>query len=493
MVQEVLQNCHDSLEGGHQGVVRTYQRVKKDYYWSGSYSDVDKHVRSCSDCSTSKSRPQLRGYSPGNILAERPFQIVSMDFVIPLPKSRRGNTALLLLQCAFTGYVIAKAMADTSALKVTQAFEECVYRRFCAPSMIQHDRDPRFMNEVFQTFDDMMQARSRATLSYRPQANDQQERLVKSAMASVRVYVEDPLQQDWDELVERLIFAINNSMDTTRKETPFYLVHGWDARSTLRAMTSMGRGLGRQSDARAWRREASRQQEIALAMAKEKRAKKHIDALSRMEKASLRHGEPSDTSGDGSSDQSNDAGATRPNARSPFEVGSRAWLYMGRVNPGLVKKLAHLWHGPFRIKAKVEEFAYALELPDRRGYRFHPVVHVSRLKPVTEFEDRPAVRLAPEVAEKHRTDFDEELLPEDSWEQEPVTDEFEAEAILDDRVPVSTGTERPVREFKIMWAGYDEPSWEPVLNLSCGGLLYDYLLERKRDRRLQIVQVADEV
>ncbi|KAG2901366.1 hypothetical protein PC116_g24321 [Phytophthora cactorum] len=87
-------------------------------------------------------------------------------------------------------------------------------------------------------------------------------------------------------------------MDTTRKETPFYLVHGWDARSTLRAMTtSMRRGFGSQSDAQAWRREASRQQEIALAMAKEyqaskkeKRAKKQNDALSRMEKASLRHG-----------------------------------------------------------------------------------------------------------------------------------------------------------------------------------------------------------
>ncbi|KAG3116342.1 hypothetical protein PI125_g4762 [Phytophthora idaei] len=117
-----------------------------------------------------------------------------MDFVISLPKSRRGNTALLLFQCAFTGYVIAEAMADTSALKVAQAFEACVYRRFGAPSMIRHDRDPRFMSEVFQTFADMMQSRSRATLSYRPQANGQQERSVKSVMASVRVYVEEPLQ-----------------------------------------------------------------------------------------------------------------------------------------------------------------------------------------------------------------------------------------------------------------------------------------------------------
>ncbi|GMF42351.1 unnamed protein product [Phytophthora fragariaefolia] len=126
MVQEVLQSCPDSLEGGHQGNVRTFHRVNADYYWIGLYADVERHVRSCPDCSSSKSRPQLRGYPPGNILAERPLQIVSMDFVIPLPKSRRGNTAQLLFQCAFTGFVMAMAMSDTSVLCVVQAFEECV-------------------------------------------------------------------------------------------------------------------------------------------------------------------------------------------------------------------------------------------------------------------------------------------------------------------------------------------------------------------------------
>ncbi|KAG3150007.1 hypothetical protein PI124_g15893 [Phytophthora idaei] len=45
MIQDVLQNCHDSLEGGHHGVVRTFQRVKSDYYWTGVYADVEKHVK----------------------------------------------------------------------------------------------------------------------------------------------------------------------------------------------------------------------------------------------------------------------------------------------------------------------------------------------------------------------------------------------------------------------------------------------------------------
>ncbi|OWZ12997.1 hypothetical protein PHMEG_00013759 [Phytophthora megakarya] len=89
------------------------------------YADVVRHVRPCPDCSSSKKGLQFGGYSPGNVLVERPFQVVSMDFVIPLSKSRRGDTALLLFQCAFTGFIMGKAMANTTVLRVAQAFEKC--------------------------------------------------------------------------------------------------------------------------------------------------------------------------------------------------------------------------------------------------------------------------------------------------------------------------------------------------------------------------------
>ncbi|OWZ07126.1 reverse transcriptase [Phytophthora megakarya] len=156
VIQEVLQNCHDSLESDHPGIARTFYQAKVDYYWIGLYADVVRHW-------------------------------------------------------AFTGSVIGKAMANTTALWVAQVFEECVYQRFGAQSLIRHDRDPRFMSESM----------SSATLSYRPQANGQQELSVKTVMQSVRVYGEDPLQQDWDDIVVKLI---NNWIDATRKETPFYLI-----------------------------------------------------------------------------------------------------------------------------------------------------------------------------------------------------------------------------------------------------------------------------
>ncbi|OWZ07590.1 hypothetical protein PHMEG_00019999 [Phytophthora megakarya] len=237
-LQKVLHNYDDSIDGGHQGVVRSYQRVKHDYFWIGPYADVEKHVESCLDRSSSKSFRNSKATHLG------PFQVVSIDFVIPLPRSRRGNTALLLWQCSFTGFVIANAMSDTDALTVSNVFEECIYTQFGAPSLIRHNRDPRFMSEVFRAFAELIQARPRSTLSYRPQVNGQQERSVKPVMQSVKVY------QGWDEIAERLVFAINNSHDMVREETSFYLVHRWDAHTTLRAMTtSLKRGVGKQTEA----------------------------------------------------------------------------------------------------------------------------------------------------------------------------------------------------------------------------------------------------
>ncbi|KAE8994302.1 hypothetical protein PR002_g19977 [Phytophthora rubi] len=185
---------------------------------------------------------------------------------------------------------------------------------------------------------------------------------------------------------------------------------------------------------------------------KARRAQKHNESLSRAERAtvpeSTRTADPVATDEPGEPDDTNESSPDE-NTQSLFRPGDRAWL-------------------------------------------FYPVVHVSRLKAVNEFGERPRTRLAPDVTEETILDFDEELLPEDSWEPDRLAGEYEVEAILDDRVPLLNSTERAVREFLVKWVGYEDPTWEPAANLSCGGLLYDYLREKRSAQRLQMAQVADE-
>ena len=79
-----------------------------------------------------------------------------MDFAILLPITRSGNTAIFLFHDHFTGFVIAKAISATGALKVAKEFEKNIFLRFGAPSVIPHDRYSRFMSEFFQIFAEMM-------------------------------------------------------------------------------------------------------------------------------------------------------------------------------------------------------------------------------------------------------------------------------------------------------------------------------------------------
>ncbi|KAE8914804.1 hypothetical protein PF005_g11180 [Phytophthora fragariae] len=105
--QDVLHHYHSSLEGGRQGIGRTYQRIRDHFRWRGIYRSVQRYVGECVDCETGKGRPTLQGESPGNIQATYPFQIIAMDHIPSLPKSRKGNTELLIWVDLFTGYVIA--------------------------------------------------------------------------------------------------------------------------------------------------------------------------------------------------------------------------------------------------------------------------------------------------------------------------------------------------------------------------------------------------
>jgi len=233
---DILHYAHEDFQGGHQGITRTYERLRSEFFWLRMYADAEVFVKECTDCVSAKGQPPNSGPSPGNIEPRFPFEAVSMDFATHLPKSERGNTFLLLFPDVFSGYVMCKPMSSTTAQDVAEVYEEQVFRRFGASSLVRHDQDPRFMSEVFTRFRELLGSKQRATLAYRPQDNGQQERSVQTTIRSIRAYVAEADQSDWDEDAERLMFALNTSFDATRLDTPFYLIHGWDAQGTLSAM-----------------------------------------------------------------------------------------------------------------------------------------------------------------------------------------------------------------------------------------------------------------
>jgi hypothetical protein len=272
------------------------------------------------------------------------------------------------------------------------------------------------------------------------------------------MYVADVNQQDWDEYAERLTFALNTARDRVRDDTPFYLIHGWDPRSTLEAALPVGSTRRRDRNPRRWRYHIQTHYRRARAEVNE-RLREAIQARAEA------HNED-----------------VRPHR---IEVGSQVWLYLDCVKEGYAKKLAHMWHGPFRVIEMMGEHAARLETAGT-DYRVFPVVHLSKLKPVRLFPDRP--RLALTVDEAERFDFDEALLPEDSWQGDLREGEYEVERIADVRSGRRTRYGRALREYKVFWKGYDDPSWVNEADLNCGALLQEFERGRASRNRFGVMQ-----
>ena len=115
----------------------------------------------------------------------------------------------------------------------------------------------------FEPFNRIAGQKQRATMAYRPQANGTAERMVQTLTRAIKMYETGKNQKDWDKYAERLTFAINTAQDRVRGDTPFYLFHGWDPRSTLEATLLLGSTKPRDRDPRRWRYRIQRQDQRA--------------------------------------------------------------------------------------------------------------------------------------------------------------------------------------------------------------------------------------
>ncbi|POM72982.1 LOW QUALITY PROTEIN: Reverse transcriptase, partial [Phytophthora palmivora] len=310
-VPETLQNdlmhhYHSSLEWGHQGIGRTYHKIRAHFHGRGLYQSVQRYV------------------------ATYPFQIIGMDNIPSLPRSCKGNTELLIWIDLFTGYVIAKASAPRTAQTVAENYEECVFRRFGASEAIRHDREPGFMSDFFGSFNKIVGQRQRATMAYRPQANGTTERMVGMLTRAVKIYRSARL--------ERICGAPHLRAQYCPRSRPRrcpVLSVAWLGRSTLEAMIPLGSTRRRDREPRRWRYRIQKQYQQAREQVNERLRDAIQERADRHNETVLPH---------------------------KIEVGTQVWLYLDRVKEGYARKLAHMWHGPFRVLELVEEHAVRLEI-----------------------------------------------------------------------------------------------------------------------------------
>ena len=127
--QNILMELHTSPIGGHSGFLKTYHRVKKEFFWDGLKSDIQKFVAECLVCQQNKvetiKTPGL--LQPLSIPSQR-WEEVSMDFITSLPKSE-GKSVIMVVVDKLTKYANFCALSHPfKSSTVSTAFMETIQK-----------------------------------------------------------------------------------------------------------------------------------------------------------------------------------------------------------------------------------------------------------------------------------------------------------------------------------------------------------------------------
>ncbi|RVW72184.1 Transposon Ty3-I Gag-Pol polyprotein [Vitis vinifera] len=346
--RNLIKECHDTKWAGHPGQRRTRALLESAYYWPQIRDEVEAYVRTCLVCQQDKvEQRQPRGLLEPLPVAERPWDNVTMDFIIGLPKSEDSGSIIVVVD-RFSKYAtFIAAPTDCTAEETARLFLKHVVKYWGLPKFIISDRDPSFTRKFGRS----------------------------SSSLWVRSFTSP--QKDWAKLLDIAQFSYNLQRSEATNKSPFELATGQQP-LTPHTLTIgyTGRSPAAFKFAKGWHEQA----DIARSYL-DKAAKK----MKKWDDKKRRHTE--------------------------YKVGDMVLVKLlpqqfKSLRP-LHKGLVRRYEGPFLILGKVGNVSYRVELPPR--LKIHPVFHASYLKPYHGDKDDPSRGLSKRAPTAVVTSYDKEV------------------------------------------------------------------------------------
>ena len=87
---------------GHFSKSKTLEFLKQDYLWPGMTKDVERHVQRCQVCQKGKGTTTNVGLYLPLPMTNKPWEYISMDFVLGLPSTQRKSDSIMVVVDRFS-------------------------------------------------------------------------------------------------------------------------------------------------------------------------------------------------------------------------------------------------------------------------------------------------------------------------------------------------------------------------------------------------------
>ncbi|XP_065442518.1 uncharacterized protein LOC101931677 isoform X1 [Chrysemys picta bellii] len=239
---KLLSLAHDH-PSGHSGVNRTKDRLGKSFHWEGMGKDVANYVRSCEVCQrVGKPQDQVKAPLQPLPIIEVPFQRVAVDILGPFPKKTpRGKQYVLTFMDFATRWPEAVPLSNTRAKSVCQALTD-IFARVGWPSDILTDSGTNFLAGTMENLWEAHGVNHLVATPYHHETNGLVERFNGTLGAMIRKFVNEH-SNDWDLVLQQLLFAYRAVPHPSLGFSPFELVYGREVKGPLQLVKQQWEGF----------------------------------------------------------------------------------------------------------------------------------------------------------------------------------------------------------------------------------------------------------
>ncbi|RWS24587.1 Retrovirus-related Pol polyprotein from transposon-like protein [Leptotrombidium deliense] len=234
----ILKEYHSSSLSAHIGVVKTYLKIRRKYYWPKMKESIRKFVECCDVCQRTKDdHKRPIGLMGKHEITAEIFSKIAIDYVGPLPVSTDGNNQILVIADYATKYIIASPTRDATTESTIRVLRDDVFTKMGPPRELISDNGSAFKSEAFEGFLRRYNVKHTCSTPGLPRSNGQVERLNGAAMTLLRARMQDEKApaENWDKYLQEAVYGYNSSPHVVTGLSPYFLLHGQEPRQPVDA------------------------------------------------------------------------------------------------------------------------------------------------------------------------------------------------------------------------------------------------------------------
>ncbi|CAF3460544.1 unnamed protein product [Rotaria sp. Silwood1] len=214
---------------GHIRVDDIQELLQTKAWWPGMKADVQQWIKTYVNCQISTcGKTTTEPLHP--LTPVPPFHRWSFDFIGQLPVTSNGNQWILIALDHTTKWSIVRVVPNATHEVVAKFVYQEIVLNFGCPTEIITDRGNNFTIAMLNSYFKLIGIKHILTSAYHPRSNSIIERFNRLFGSMLAKYVADNAINQWDEYVDRALFACRTRQHHATGKTPFYMVYGVEAK-----------------------------------------------------------------------------------------------------------------------------------------------------------------------------------------------------------------------------------------------------------------------